>query len=232
MRFAREGWPFIGAFLGAGLLLALGAAALHGPARWALGVLAFLGVGLGAFSLWFFRDPDRVIPQGPGIVVSPADGTVVAVTDEADGPSIAIFLSVLNVHVNRSPIAGRVTAVSYREGRFLAAFDERAGEMNERTEILIEGDDGAVRVRQIAGVLARRIICTVAPGDRLAAGERFGLIRFGSRTDLRLPAGSSVLVKVGDKVAGGASVVGRMAAAAAARGRGPAQAAAHPGGRA
>jgi len=172
---------------------------------------------LGIFSLWFFRDPERAIPDGPGVVVSPADGTVVAVTEEPEGPSVAIFLSVFNVHVNRSPIGGRVTGVSYREGRFLAAFDERAGEMNERSEILIEGDEGAVRVRQIAGVLARRIICKVRPGDRLEAGQRFGLIRFGSRTDLRLPAGSSVLVRVGDKVRGGSSVIGRTALAAADR---------------
>jgi phosphatidylserine decarboxylase len=215
MKIAREGIPFIAAFLGAGIVLALLAGALSGALVWLFGAGSAIFLGLGIFSLWFFRDPERVIPDGPGIVVSPADGTVVAVTEDPEGPSVAIFLSVLNVHVNRSPIAGRVTDVSYRKGRFLAAFDERAGEMNERSEILVMGEDGAVRVRQIAGVLARRIICKVKPGDRLSAGERFGLIRFGSRTDLRMPPGSTVAVKVGDKVQGGASVIGRMAPAAA-----------------
>jgi len=215
MKIAREGIPFIAAFLGAGIVLALLAGALSGVLVWILGAGSAIFFGLGIFSLWFFRDPERAIPDGPGIVVSPADGTVVAVTEDPQGPSVAIFLSVLNVHVNRSPIAGRVTDVSYRKGRFLAAFDERAGEMNERSEILVMGEDGAVRVRQIAGVLARRIICKVKPGDRLSAGERFGLIRFGSRTDLRMPPGSTVAVKVGDKVQGGASVIGRMASAAA-----------------
>ena len=213
MKIAREGIPFILFFLGAGVALVLLAGAVSGALVWLLGPAGAVFLLLGAFSLWFFRDPDRVVPTGPGIVVSPADGTVVAVTGDPEGPSVAIFLSVFNVHVNRSPIAGRVTDVSYRRGRFLAAFDERAGEMNERSEILVEGESGAVRVRQIAGVLARRIICKVRPGDRLAAGERFGLIRFGSRTDLRMPPGSTVAVSVGDKVRGGASVIGRMAAA-------------------
>jgi phosphatidylserine decarboxylase len=213
MRIAREGIALIAGFLGAGIALALVAGALSGTLAWVLGAAAVVLLALGVFSLWFFRDPDRVIPAGPGVVVSPADGTVVAVTDDPEGPSVAIFLSVFNVHVNRSPIAGRVTAVSYRKGRFLAAFDERAGEMNERSEILIEGEEGSVRVRQIAGLLARRIICNVKPGDTLGAGERFGLIRFGSRTDLRMPPGSSVGVRVGDKVRGGASVIGRMATA-------------------
>ena len=120
MKIAREGIPFIGAFLGAAIVLAVAAAALPGTARWVLGSLAVVPAGLGIFSLWFFRDPERAIPDGPGVVVSPADGIVVAVTEEPEGPSVAIFLSVFNVHVNRSPIAGRVTGVSYREGRFLA----------------------------------------------------------------------------------------------------------------
>jgi phosphatidylserine decarboxylase len=217
MKIAREGRPFIGGFLGAGagLVFLMFAGLLEGTSAWAswlTGAAAAVLLALGAFSLWFFRDPDRDIPREKGLVVSPADGTVVAVTQDAEGPSVAIFLSVFNVHVNRSPIAGRVESVFYRKGRFLAAFDERAGEMNERSEILVSGDDGSVRVRQIAGVLARRIICKVKPGDRLDAGERFGLIRFGSRTDLRLPPGSTVAVAVGDKVKGGSSVIGRMAA--------------------
>jgi phosphatidylserine decarboxylase len=215
MKIAHEGIPFISAFLGAGAGLAASAALMSGALVWVAGGAGVVFLGLGLFSLWFFRDPDREIPSGPGLVVSPADGTVVAVTEDPEGPSVAIFLSVFNVHVNRSPIAGRVKDVSYRKGRFLAAFDERAGEMNERSEILVEGEDGAVRVRQIAGVLARRIICKVKPGDSLSAGERFGLIRFGSRTDLRLSPGATIAVKVGDKVRGGSSVIGRTAAVAA-----------------
>lgn len=213
MRIAREGIPLIAGFLAPGIALVASAAGLHGAVKWVASATGVVLLALGAFSLWFFRDPDRVIPSEPGVFVSPADGTVVAVTDEPEGPSVAIFLSVFNVHVNRSPIAGRVTSVSHREGRFLAAFDERAGEMNERNEILVEGPLGCVRVRQIAGFLARRIICKVKPGDTLGAGERFGLIRFGSRTDLRMPPGAAVAVRVGDKVKGGASVIGRMASA-------------------
>ena len=184
------------------------------PGRLAL-ALALPLLLLGLFSLWFFRDPERAPPEGPGLVLSPADGRVVAVLDDPSGPGLAIFLSVFDVHVNRSPIAGQVESVEYRPGRFLAAFDPRAGEINERNEIVLSGQEGSVRVRQIAGAIARRIVCRVRAGDRLSAGQRFGMIRFGSRTDLRLPAGSTVLVGRGERVRGGVTVVGRMPVRAA-----------------
>jgi phosphatidylserine decarboxylase len=218
MRIAREGIPFIAGFI---ILAAAGAllgALPGGSAGWLSFALAIPGILLTAFSAWFFRDPERDIPAGPGTIVSPADGKVVSVVDAADGPSVAIFLNVFDVHVNRAPIAGRVESVQYRKGRFLAAFHERAGEENERNEIVLASAAGSVRVRQIAGLIARRIVCRVKPGDSVRAGERFGLIRFGSRTDLRLPAGSRIRVRVGERVRGGATIIGELPAAGNASG--------------
>src|SRR5262245_59008272 len=151
MRVAREGWPFVAGFfiLGAGGLVA--AQVLDAP-LWALLAAASPGIGLGMFSLWFFRDPDREVPSGDRVVVSPADGRVVALSDGPEGPSIAIFLNVFDVHVNRAPVSGVVTRVDYRTGRYLPAFDGRAGDENEQNELVIESQAGAVRVRQIAGL--------------------------------------------------------------------------------
>jgi phosphatidylserine decarboxylase len=170
------------------------------------------GLALAAFSAYFFRDPERHPPAGAGVVVAPADGRVVKVHDGPLGPHVAIFLSVLDVHINRSPIAGRVERVRYREGRFLAAYDERAGDANERNDIVVAGPAGPVEVSQIAGVLARRIVCSVRAGDHLALGQRLGLIRFGSRTDLRLPPRSTVEVVLGQRVRGGETIVGHLPA--------------------
>lgn len=209
MKIAREGIPFVLGFLLLGAGAATVGAWLRLPA-WAAAAMMVPGLSLTAFSLWFFRDPEREIVVGPRNVVSPADGKVVAVRDDPEGPSIAIFLNVFDVHVNRSPIAGRVESVTYTKGRFLAAFDERAGEQNERNDIVITGPLGTVRVRQIAGAIARRIVCKVRPGDSLGLGERFGLIRFGSRTDVRLPRGSILRVRVGDRVSGGSTLIGRL----------------------
>ena len=209
MRFAREGLPFIAGFLLAGVLVTTLAYALglKGVGS-ALAGSPFAALGL--FSAWFFRDPDRAAPSGEGVVLAPADGRIVAVRESEAGPSLAIFLNVFDVHVNRAPVAGSVKEVAYRRGGFRAAFDERAGEENERNDLVLSSDAGEVRVRQIAGLIARRIVCRVRPGDRLAAGERFGLIRFGSRTDLRLPPGGEIFVQVGDRVRGGETIVGRM----------------------
>lgn len=209
MKIAREGAPFVFGFYLAG---AVAGAAVYIPTRATLWALLASGpfLLLGAFSTWFFRDPDRTIPDGPGLVVAPADGKVVAITSDPDGPSVAIFLNVFDVHVNRAPIGGRVESATYRAGQFRAAFDAEAGEVNERNELVINGDDGRVRVRQIAGLIARRIVCRVGPGDALRAGERFGLIRFGSRTDLRMPPGSDVRVRIGERVRGGETVVGLL----------------------
>jgi phosphatidylserine decarboxylase len=201
---AAEGWGFI--------LVPLALAALLTWAGWiktALGLAA-----LAAFMAFFFRDPDRTAPATPRAILAPADGKVMAVGPIADDPFVgpaqaaSIFLSPLDVHVNRAPLAGLVVGVEYRPGAKMAAYRAEASERNERTSIAIQGDDTRVVVRQIAGVLARRIVCRVRPGDRLAPGERFGLIKFGSRTDLIVPATARLQVKTGDRVRGGETVMG------------------------
>jgi phosphatidylserine decarboxylase len=151
-----------------------------------------------------------------GAVLAPADGRVMAIAEVTDpwvGQAVrmSIFLSPLDVHVNRAPVAGLVKNVEYVAGRFLAAYRPEASEENERCTVSIEGEQARVAVRQIAGVLARRIVCRVRPGDTLRAGERYGLIRFGSRTDLIVPRGTGVRVRVGDRVKGGESVMGMLA---------------------
>jgi phosphatidylserine decarboxylase len=202
---AREGWPFIvgPAVIAAGLTL-------FGRRKAAL---PFWAASLA--SLGFFRDPEREVPVVPNGVLSPADGRVISVEDALDpfvGPSVrvAIFLSPLDVHVNRSPIGGMVADTSYTPGRFVAAYDPEAGLVNERCTIKIQGDATRVTVVQIAGVVARRIVCRVGSGDKLAAGERFGMIRFGSRTDCYMPRGTDVRVGEGDRVIGGVTVIGLL----------------------
>ena len=171
-------------------------------------VPAFL---LAFFFLWFFRDPERVIPDAAGAVVSPADGKVTQVApfqlNGREFTRISIFLNVFNVHVNRSPIAGVVRNVQYRRGKYLNAMNPASAEQNEQNEITVEGDGHAVAFTQIAGLLARRIVCNKKVGDRLERGERIGLIKFGSRVDVVLDAAAQVRIKVGDHVKGGASVL-------------------------
>lgn len=170
-------------------------------------------VGLAAFTFYFFRNPDRVIPEGPGLVVSPADGRVVVVKDEENagrpGKRISIFLAVWNVHVNRSPAAGKITRMEYRAGQFLAAMRERASADNEANIFSLETPAGEMVFKQIAGFIARRVVSWKKPGDVLERGERIGLVRFGSRMDLWLPGSAQILVAVGDHVKGGSSVVAR-----------------------
>jgi phosphatidylserine decarboxylase len=175
---------------------------------------AAVGVGIVALAcLGFFRDPERTSPSGAGLVLAPADGRVMRV-DEVHDPWVgeavrtSIFLSPLDVHVNRSPVAGLVESVEQARGRFMAAYKDEASELNERCTVALQGEGARVSVKQIAGVLARRIVCRVERGDKLAAGERFGLIRFGSRTDLLVPRSAEMRVKVGDRVRGGETVMG------------------------
>jgi phosphatidylserine decarboxylase len=200
---AREGWPFI----------AIPAAIAAGLALSGRRVLAVPFAAAALASLGFFRDPERETPAVPGAVLSPADGRVMSV-DELDdpfvGPSVrvATFLSPLDVHVNRSPIAGLVVGVTYSRGRFLAAYQPEAGQVNERCVVNLQGDSARVTVVQIAGVVARRIVCRVGPGDKLVAGERFGLICFGSRTDCYMPRSTGLSVRAGDRVTGGVTVLG------------------------
>lgn len=200
---AAEGWPFIVPSIAASCILAL--------MGWR-GAAAAVAVP-GVLSLGFFRDPERAVPGVPGAVLAPADGKVMGIAEVDDpfvGPAVrmSIFLSPLDVHVNRAPIAGVVRGVEYVPGRFLAAYRPEASEVNERCTVTLEGDSARVAVSQISGVLARRIVCRARPGDTLRAGERYGLIRFGSRTDLVVPRGTEIRVRVGDRARGGESIMG------------------------
>jgi phosphatidylserine decarboxylase len=190
-------FPLLGA---AGLLYWLA-----GP-PWAIAPLLLAG-----FFLWFFRDPEREIPGADGAVVSPADGTVTDVSAvRADGlprTRISIFLNVFNVHVNRSPISGTIREVRYRRGRYLNAMNPASAEQNEQNVVHVEGDGHTVVFKQIAGLLARRIVFDKKVGDPVRRGERVGLIKFGSRVDVLLDASASLQVKVGDHVKGGASIL-------------------------
>jgi len=204
MSIAREGFPHILGLLGlAGLLLALG-----------LPWLAAVFLVLGLFTTFFFRDPDRQVLQDPGLVVSPADGKVVQVVPAPAGNPlgegawlISIFLSVFDVHVNRAPIGGRIAAVAYHKGEFLPAFDDKASLRNEQNTVTIEDGDARVVFKQIAGLIARRIVFWKHVDDSVSRGERVGLIKFGSRVDVFLASGARVRVAVGDRVRGGASVL-------------------------
>jgi phosphatidylserine decarboxylase len=167
-----------------------------------------VGVLLTAFVAFFFRDPERSVPHTLGAIVSPADGRVMEVVDaDAQTCRVSIFLSVLDVHVNRAPYGGKVRTVSYTPGQFLAAYRHEASLVNEANTVTIEHEGREVAVKQIAGVLARRIVCRVQPGDILARGQRYGLIRFGSRTDVMLPRDAEVVVRVGEKVRAGETIL-------------------------
>ncbi|GBC82612.1 Phosphatidylserine decarboxylase proenzyme [bacterium HR10] len=201
----REGWPYI---IGA-LLPALVGAWLH------LWPVSLAGLGLAFFFAYFFRDPDRVIPDDERAIVSPADGRVVALTaldpnDPRSPVRLSIFLSPFDVHVNRAPMAGRIVAIHHRPGRFLPAMRAEASAENEQTEIRIVGERMELILRQIAGILARRIVCWKRAGDLVHKGERIGVIKFGSRTDLVLPPDVEVLVRVGDRVLGGSTILARI----------------------
>ena len=176
-------------------------------------ILGILLVGLASFVFSFFRDPERSIPAEPGTVVSPADGRVVVVTDEENagraGKRISIFLAIWNVHVNRAPAAGIISKLEYRPGKFLAAMRERASVENEQNIIALSTDAGEMTFKQIAGLIARRVVCWKKEGDRVARGERIGLVRFGSRVDVWMPKEAEILVRLGDNVKGGSSVVAR-----------------------
>jgi len=201
MTLDRAAWPFV-AGLGVVTLVLLAFAPL----------LAAAGAVLLVFTLNFFRDPERHAPEDKSALISPADGKIV----RADASRVSIFMNVFDVHVCRSPVAGRVTSVAHEPGRFLAAMRDEASEHNERTAIVVSPPDGApVRFVLVAGLVARRIVCRVAVGRTLRSGERVGIIRFGSRVDLDLPAGSAPSVRVGDRVVAGQTVVARLVQGAA-----------------
>jgi phosphatidylserine decarboxylase len=197
----RDGYYYGLALVAAGILLGW----LTRP------VWAILPILLACFFLWFFRDPERAIPQDPDALVSPADGKVTDVSTVVVGQEkrlrVSIFLSVFDVHVNRSPIGGVVRDVRYQRGKFLDARSPDCADLNEQNIVTVEGDGQTVVFKQIAGLLARRIVFYPKVGDRLVRGQRVGLIKFGSRTDVLFDAGARVNVKVGDRVKGGASIV-------------------------
>jgi phosphatidylserine decarboxylase len=207
----RAGYPFI---LG-GIVVAVLGLVLWVP-------LAWLGLIFVLFCLYFFRDPERVAPPRSGVFLAPADGLVVSVEAAAPPaelglgpalrPRVAIFLSVLDVHVNRAPMTGTITRIAYRAGKFLNAAEDKASDENERNALAMRLADGQeIAVVQIAGLIARRILCEVKEGQFVTAGERFGIIRFGSRTDLYLPVGSLPLVAVGQRMIGGETVIAELA---------------------
>jgi phosphatidylserine decarboxylase len=185
---------------------------------WATGswIWASVPILLAAFFLWFFRDPQREIPDGKGLIVSPGDGLVTetAAISTPGGPRqrISIFLSVFDVHVNRAPIAGVLTAVHYQKGKYLNAMNPASAERNEQNVVTVRGDGFEVTFKQIAGLLARRIVFNFHQGNTVARGQRVGLIKFGSRVDVIVPAEAELRVKVGQRVKGGASVLASMSA--------------------
>jgi phosphatidylserine decarboxylase len=206
----RDGYLYAVPLIAAGILLG-----------WlTIPVLAIIPLLLAAFLLWFFRDPERVIPQDPGAVVSPGDGKVTDVSIISLGDQkqarISIFLSVFNVHVNRSPITGVIREIRYKRGKFLDARSMNCADENEQNIVTVEGEAGQhVIFKQIAGLLARRIVFNPKVGDHLERGQRVGLIKFGSRVDVVLDANARMNVKVGDRVQGGATVLAYMQTQAA-----------------
>ena len=204
MRIDPAGWPFVGGALALAVVVAFAVS----PA------VGLVLVVLAGFFLFFFRDPDRVVTQAPRAVLSPADGRVMvagAPTGQecpaGSWQQITMFLSPMDVHVNRMPVGGTVTRVRYHSGRFLPAYRSDAGHLNEHTEVWVDHGGQPIVVRQIVGVLARRIVCRAKEGDEVQAGQRFGVIKFGSRMDVFVPATAEIKVKVGDRVVGAVTVI-------------------------
>jgi phosphatidylserine decarboxylase len=198
-----------------GIYYALGMLVVAGLLWWLeAGAFAAIPLAFGAFFLWFFRDPERVIPAGQGMIVSPADGKVTDISStQLNGKPctrISIFLNVFDVHVNRSPIAGTIKEVVYKRGQFGNAMGAASAEANEQNIVTVEGEGMTLVFKQIAGLLARRIVFNKKVGDQLARGERVGMIKFGSRTDVIFPAPAELKIKLGDRVKGGASVLAEV----------------------
>jgi phosphatidylserine decarboxylase len=209
MRIDPAGWPFIGG----ALVLALIAAFVIHPA---LGVVL---AALSAFFLFFFRDPERVVNAAPNAVLSPADARVMVAgpSTSRDFPpeqwqEVSMFLSPMDVHINRMPVSGRVVKVEYHPGRFLPAYKADAGDLNEYTEVHVDRNGQLIVFRQIVGILARRIVCRAKVGDEVKAGDRFGVMKFGSRMDVFLPPTATIKVKVGDKVVAATTVLAELSA--------------------
>jgi len=195
----REGFPFVIVPFAIAVVLAI--------FGWWLTAAVF--VLIAAFMMYFFRDPHRDVPDKPGLIISAADGRVTRIDENADDKTVSVFLSPLDVHINRSPITGKILQVAYIHGHKKPATSDKASLINERNSIVIEGDDMTVTCTQIAGILARRIVCWPKVGDTLERGQRYGLIKFGSRTDIKMPLDCEVMVRVGDRVRGGETIIAR-----------------------
>jgi phosphatidylserine decarboxylase len=207
IRIDPAGWPFV---IGGLILAIIAGFVIHPVVGWVL-------LALTAFFLFFFRDPERPVNAPESAVLSPADGRVMvagAPTGQAfpagEWQQISIFLSPMDVHVNRMPVGGLVKKVEYHPGRFMPAYKHNAGDLNEFTEVLVDHRGQTIVVRQIVGILARRIVCRLKEGDMVRAGDRFGVMKFGSRMDIFLPRTATIQTKVGDKVVGGVTVIATL----------------------
>ena len=196
----KEGIPFVLVPAAAAVVLAL-------AQFWVIAAVFLLLTG---FMLYFFRDPERVVPKDDGLIVSAADGRVTRIEANSENKLVSVFLSPLDVHVNRSPIAGKIINVTYIKGKKMPATSDNASLINERNSLVIEGEHVTVTCTQIAGILARRIVCWFKAGDNLERGQRFGLIKFGSRTDLLMPPDAEIAVQIGDRVRGGETIIARV----------------------
>ncbi len=203
----KEGFPFV---FGCLLIAAVFFLLYFFAGGWIFLPLAILFVLLTAFMAYFFRDPQRTIPVDADAVISAADGRVTRVEDRAEGKFVSVFLSPLDVHINRAPIAGKIIKVDYIRGKKNPATSDQASLINERNSITIQGEKLTVVCTQIAGIVARRIVCWSKTGDVLDLGQKFGLIKFSSRTDLLMPKNVEILVKVGDRVVGGQTIIAKL----------------------
>ena len=220
IKFAPEGYPFILVSL---LVSVIASVFLFWSTKSGSTVLYYSSllaacffIGLTLFMAFFFRDPARKIPSGEGLFVSPADGKVILIKDvyekdylKSDVKEISIFMSPLDVHINRSPCEGKVSLIKHSPGKFMAAYREESSMKNENIVMVLDGGSGRIVVRQVAGFLARRAVCRVSVGDVLGRGERYGMIKFGSRCDVYLPKSAAVAVKLGDRVKAGETVIAR-----------------------
>lgn len=196
----NEGIPFVAIPF---ILAIIFGALLYWPVALAFALLA-------GFMLYFFRDPKREVPAGDGLIISSADGRVTRIESTDDHKLVSVFLSPLDVHINRSPISGTIKEITYVAGKKMPATRDEASLINERNSLVIEGDNVTITCTQIAGILARRIVCWPKAGDNLERGQKFGLIKFGSRTDILMPASVEIAVSVGDRVRGGETIIARV----------------------
>jgi phosphatidylserine decarboxylase len=197
---AKEGLPFVLAPIAVAIALAY----------FGLWIPSLVFILLAGFMLYFFRDPNRTVPEGDGLIVSAADGRVTRIESNENSKLVSVFLSPFDVHINRSPIAGKITKVTYVKGKKTPATSDHSSMVNERNSLEIAGDRFTVTCTQIAGILARRIVCWPKEGDHLERGQKFGLIKFSSRTDLLMPPEVDIAVRLGDKVRGGETIIGRL----------------------